>query len=436
MRRRIGILGPSPSVERILKVAQEFDVSGIEWVCAPYEDEKEIPMALQELRGKVHGWFFSGPVTYLLAKPYLEKEDQAVYCKSGGAGLYLACLQIGFERNVVRPRLSVDVFEKAMDIEGMLQDAGISVDTVFIKEYDEGFDQDEISQFHLKLWQAGKIDAVITPLRRVYYFLQQQGVPVYHLTLTKWEIHQTMELLVNAVKAFYFKNTQVGLVLLEIGRYREVIAKAYTPYDLQYLELKLKEAILPFCKKVDGYLLDKGSGVYAIFSSRGVIAQEMEMLKKVMEHMSEIMNFNAAIAAGIGFGETVFGAEMNANRALANSRDNERGRIAIVQEDGGIVEAASEQHEIRYQDQAYDEVLLDKLHQANVGVKTYSKIQGIVRRMNWDSFTTAQLAEQLSVTERNIHRILAGLCKAELAECIGEKHVFSRGRPSKKYRLC
>jgi predicted ArsR family transcriptional regulator len=91
--------------------------------------------------------------------------------------------------------------------------------------------------------------------------------------------------------------------------------------------------------------------------------------------------------------------------------------------------------EMEYAYYSNDKGLLDKLNEANVGIKTYRKVEATVRRMGWDSFTTAQLANQLSVTDRNIRRIMASLCKVALVECIGEESPSNRGRPSRKYRL-
>ncbi len=434
MTHRIGIIGPGPSIERILSVAQVVDVAGIEFVPFPYEDECEIASILQKNKGLVRGWLFSGPVTYLIAKNHLAADDAVDYCKSLGAGFYMACLQVAHRHGGILRRFSVDVFEGAMDIENMLEESGLGWDEVYIKKYAQHYDAEEVNRFHLQLWEAGKIDGVVTPLRSVFYHLQRQGVPVYHLTLTKQEIQQSLQMIVEKVRSSYFKNTQVASILLEIGRYDEVAAKSKTPYALQYAELKLKQVLLPFCQKVDGYLLEKGLGVYEIFSSRGAVEQELAMLRAVIDEMAEVLAFDVPIAAGIGFAGTVFAAEINANRGLHNARGSEAGQIVIVQDDGVIVEAMAEQS-VCYDYQSNDEALLAKLHQAEVGIKTYRKIESTIRRLGWLRFTVSQLAAQLSVTERNVRRIVSGLQNVGLIEVEGEEAAPSRGRPSKIYRL-
>lgn len=431
---RIGVVGPARSVNRILKVAEELH-HGMEFIPFAYEDENEIQSILQQNRGKVKGWLFSGPVPYIIAGEYLAADDTVAYCQTMGGGFYLCCLQMASDHNVVLQRISVDIVEFEVDVEKLLQATGISWRDFYIKYYSRQYNPEEIIQFHLQLWRAGKIDGVITALRSVMNALQKEGVPVYHFTLTEREIYQSLKIIIEKVKSSYFKNTQVGLVIIEVGSYGEIIEKAKTPYDLQLLELRLKEILLPLCKSLDGYLLDKGTGVYEIFSSRGVVEREIALLQDTIEQLMLAVNIDVPITAGIGFGETVFAAEINAHRALRNTRGQKETRIVIVQDDGKIVEVVRHDKVFSYDFYSNDIDLLKKLNQASVGIKTYRKIENIVQRMGWGAFSASQLAAQMSVTERNVRRIVTSLCDVGLVEHAGEESAVMRGRPSKLYQL-
>ncbi|HWR45878.1 hypothetical protein [Sporomusa sp.] len=431
---RIGVVGPDRSVDRILKVAEEFN-HGIEFIPFAYEDENEIQSILQQNRGKVKGWLFSGPVPYIIAEEFLEADDTVAYCQTMGGGFYQCCLQMAFAHNVILQRISVDIVESEVDIEKLLHATGIPWRDFYIKYYNRQYNPEEIIQFHLQLWRAGKIDGVITALRSVMNALQKEGVPVYHFTLTEREIYQSIKIIIEKVKSSYFKNTQVGLVIIEVGSYGEIIEKAKSPYDLQLLELRLKEILLPLCKSLDGYLLDKGTGVYEIFSSRGVVEREIAMLQDTIERLILAVNIDVPITAGIGFGETVFAAEINAHRALRNTRGHKEAPIVIVQDDGKMVEVERHDKVLSYDFYSNDTDLLKKLNQVSVGIKTYRKIENIIQRMGWGSFSTSQLASQMSVTERNVRRIITSLCDAGLVEHAGEESAVTRGRPSKLYQL-
>ena len=434
MVRRIGIIGPTASVKRILEVAQDIE-AGIEFFPFPFEDENRIIPILQENIGRVNGWLFSGPVTYVIAQEQIVMDDSMMFCQPMGAGFYNACLQVAFERQVTLKRLSVDMLAGVMDIEKALQETGLPWQDIYVHYFSVGYDCQEIIQFHLQLWQEGKIDAVVTVLRNVYNALQKIGVPVYQLTLTRQEIYQSLKMLAEKVKAAYFKNTQVCSVLIGINQYEEMIEKAKSPYQLQELEWKLKGIVLPLCQKLDGYLLEKGNGMYEIFSSRGVAEQEIVILQDALEQLAGTIAGDVSVAAGIGFGATVFAAEVSAHRALRHGRGKAGRGIVIVQDDGVIVEAANQPQELRCDFYSSDSELLKKLHQAGVGVKTYKKIAIAAGRMGRDTFTVAQLAAQLSVSAQHIRRILTGLCIAGLAEYVGDESVIANGRPGKIYRL-
>jgi hypothetical protein len=66
---------------------------------------------------------------------------------------------------------------------------------------------------------------------------------------------------------------------------------------------------------------------------------------------------------------------------------NLQGRgIVIVQENGMIIESAGAEDELTYHNRSDDPDLLNKLKRAGVSVKTYKKLEALIRRMNWDAF--------------------------------------------------
>jgi hypothetical protein len=186
---------------------------------------------------------------------------------------------------------------------------------------------------------------------------------------------------------------------------------------------------------LDGYLLDKGTGVYEIFSSRGAVQREITMLQDTIEQLILAVNIDVPITAGIGFGETVFAGEINAHRALRNTREQKGARVVIVQDDGKMVEVVNYNKALSYEFYSNDTDLLKKLNKVSVGIKTYRKIENIVQRMGWGSFSNSQLAAQMSVTERNVRRIMTSLCEAGLVEQVGEEYAAARGRPNKLYQI-
>lgn len=207
-----------------------------------------------------------------------------------------------------------------------------------------------------------------------------------------------------------------------------------TSYGLQYAELRIKTVLLPLCEHMDGVLVDKGNGRYQIFSTRGAIERELSRLHHSIEQIA--LEIEVEVSVGIGYGDTALAAENHALRALQQSKQQESSsRIIIVQDNGVIREAVGQIEEWSYSSRSLDRALLSQLNEANISVKTYKKIEALTQRMNWDGFTTAQLAQHLSMTVRNAQRIMSSLCQIKLAEIEGEELQALRGRPRKIYRL-
>ncbi|MEH7612946.1 hypothetical protein, partial [Gottfriedia acidiceleris] len=298
---------------------------------------------------------------------------------------------------------------------------------------EEDINLEEILQYHLELWDANKTEGVLTNFPSIFLELKKREVPVEWISTSRVEIQQTLKLLTEKVKGLYFKDSQIGVELVEIENFEGIIKKAKSPYHLQHIELRIKDVLLTLCEQLNGSLIEKGYGKYLIYSSRGAIEREINMLENTMEQLS--LEADSKVSVGIGYGETVFSAEKNAIESIQQSKETNNRKIIIVQENGEIIESVGSKEEITYAYRTDDQELLQKLKLGNISVKTFHKIENLIKRMGWNDFTTKNLAEQLNMTERNARRIVADLCEVELLECIGEESLSFRGRPSKIYRF-
>lgn len=430
---KIGAIGPLPSLERILNIANEFEHE-IEFVALSYEDAREVTEIIKNYQNEVNGWFFSGPIPYTIAKETLDLEANCVYCPPTGSSLYKSFIQMSFDQGKICNKISIDMLQtEDMGLQESLFELEIPTEHVYINTFDENYNSQEIIKFHLQLWREGKTQGVLTCLHSVYVALKQEKVPVYRISMTKMEIRKALEILIERAKTSYFKDTQIGVEIIEIDQFDQFVEKVDARYHLQHLELKIKQTLLSLCEKMDGSLIDNGNGRYQIFSTRGAIERETQVLYNIIQQLS--LEIDVSVAVGIGFGETAVSAEINARKAIRHSKTQEHSGIVAVQDDGLIIESIGKKDELTYQFRSNDKVLLEKLHNANVSIKTYKKIEALVHRMGWDGFTSADLASHLSMTVRNAQRIIGGLYENQLAEYKGEELHSSRGRPRKIYKL-
>lgn len=429
---KIGVVGPKQTVERILSIAKDFDQE-MNFIPYPYTETKETERIVMENDQYVDHWLFSGPIPYLIAKNALGSDKRMEHISPTESSIYQGFLEMVYSQRKLLDRVSIDMLISTEYIDNSMQNISISVQELYTKTFEATIDPKELLDFHLGLWNEKKTDAAMTCYPTVYAALKEAGIPAYWISPSKMEIYQTVRIFVEKVRTSYFKGTQIGIEMIEVEHFDRIKESAKTPYHLQYLELRLKEALIKLCEQLDGSLLEQGNGRYIIFSSRGTIEREISILQETVEFLAK--KADTTVAVGIGFGETAFAAEMNAHRALRQSKEKALRGIVMVRDDGTIVEWVGQEEELIYSYRADDNETLEKLKKGNISVKTYKKLDALLQKMGWIDFTTKDISKYLQMSERNAQRIVADLCAVELAECSGEESPSTRGRPSKLYRL-
>ncbi|MCR8844319.1 hypothetical protein NQ117_11545 [Paenibacillus sp. SC116] len=430
---RIGVVGPSLSVNRILKLAHDME-QDMKFIPFVYTEAKEVASIVAEHNHQVDFWLFSGYIPYRIATKTLPSDDKLVYIFSTESTIYKGFMDLVYGEGKLLNRVSIDMIPTRNEVEGEgLQQLKNTVSELYVKTFDADIDPEELYQFHLELWQQNKTEGALTCYPTVHEALKAAGIPSYWMSPTRVEIFQTIRIFLEKVKTSYYKDTQIGVVMMEVQEFDSVKEKMKNTYQIQYLELRMKETLIQLCEKLDGSLIEEGNGRYTIFSSRGAIEREIHALQEKVQQLS--LESDMPTAVGIGFEQTVFSAEMNAQRALRQSKDKAEQGIVIFQDDGTIIESAGQEEELTYSYRTDDKDFLEKLKSGNISVKTVKKIDALIQKMNWSHFTTKDLAANLQMSERNAQRIMADLCDVDLAECVGEESHHTRGRPIKMYRL-
>jgi hypothetical protein len=429
---KIGLVGLKTSIEQILDLAEEYN-HDLEFISYPYVKTEEVENIVNEYNSHVHAWLFSGPLPYEIAKKTLGTDKIMVHVPATESGFYKSFLEMIYEQGKMIEQLSIDTMSLNNVSEEALSQLNIKMPKIYTKVFELDVDTDELLNFHLNLWNKGKTEGALTCFPSVCEALRENGIPTYRMTMSMMEIRQTLRILSEKVKTSYFKDTQIGVEIIEVEYFNRVAEEMKTPYHLQYLELRLKEMLIRLGEKINGSFSERGNGRYMIFSSRGVIEREISTLEDTVQKLA--FEADTTVAVGIGFGETAYSAEINAFRAIQHSKEMKKREIVIVQDDGKIVESPGKNKELYYDSRTQNEILIEKLKKGNISVKTYKKISALIQKMGWRDFTTKDLATYLEMTERNVRRIVTDMCEVDLAVCVGQEAYATRGRPSKIYRL-
>lgn len=428
---KVAVVGPARSVNRILTLAMEIEKE-LEFIPYVYMKTSEVEDFVKNPKVPVDFWLFSGYIPYKIALNVIGPQEAFVYIDSSELSIYKEIVNLSNKIGKLPERISIDIVtsihleEETVKLEKIMK-------KVFVKKFDVEIDAEELFNFHYELWLKGEIEGALTCYPTVYDRLKEVGVPAFWLSPTRNEIFHTTRMFFEKIKTSYYKDTQIGINLIEIIEYDAIKEKMKESYKLEYLELHLKKTLIQLCESLDGSLIEQGNGRYAIFSTRGAVEREIRTVKEKVNHLS--LEADSSVAVGIGYGQTVLTAEVNANRAIRESKEIGQQEIIIIQEDGTIIDAAGKSEELIYAYRTDDEEFVKKLNEGNISVKTFKRIESLIRKMDWADFTTKDLAIHLKMSERNAQRIIAELCAVHLAVCIGEESHYSRGRPVKLYKL-
>lgn len=359
---RVGVIGSQLTLQSILEASADYR-DWMKLVPYPCEDPDDVRKVLEEAKHSVDTWLFSGPIPYLVAKEVFGPEEDLVYVPVLDAGMYKALVNIVYEFGMIVDRISVDTPGNMYPIDKAIKQLIRPPREVFVKLFDLNGSVEELVEFHLELWRQGKTEAAITFIPAVYCRLRQLGVPSGGLNVSLLEVQQALQVLAERFRTALYMDRQTGVVLFEIRQYEHLAQNSHSPYELQQLELRMKEALLQLCVKLGGSLSEKGNGRYVIFSSCGAIKRELKSIHRMVGKIS--LDIVSPVSVGVGFGETVVSAEMNARYALQQSREKS-GAIMFVLDNGMVVESTGEEKEIAYSARMNDQALLGKLKQGNI----------------------------------------------------------------------
>lgn len=425
---KVGVVGPELSIERILEVAREFE-KNIVFLPLPYKQAIETKEIVLQHRKDVDAWLFSGPIPYAIAKGVIGENDSLHGILSWETGFYHSLISLLLQKKEGFKQISIDLPDAINTSEVRKLDAPIK--DLRIQQFPADVNEQEIYRYHIQLWEKGEIDGVLTCYPNVKEELEQKGIPVSWMTITRLGIKQTLLSLSEKAKAQYYQNTQVAICFIEAEKPDIERVKEELLYDIQSAELKMEEALLRISRQLNGSFQKAGKGDYMIFSSRGDVTNHINILQETIQKMHD--QWKQPIAAGVGFGDSVLKAEYNARKAVQRSRTAHQNMIVIVDEQGIVEEYRSNKEVVSYLSESDQPELVHKLSEVQISVQLYNKLRSYVEQKQWDTFTSRDIAMELGISFRNSQRILLGLRKTGLVEEVGETKSSDKGRPLKLY---
>ena len=428
---RIGIVGPGDSVALIVEVAREYQDRMVATGYI-YEDASEVPEIVLANDNDVDMWIFSGKVPYRYALAGKRSVKPKLFMPHTGTSIYRVLLYLA-KAQIPIGGMSFDTFSRQEIVE-TFEDAETTLPTIYVNDYDGVVSASELTRFHLELWQAGRTKIAVTCFFATYQELRRQGVMAFRIWPTKNNIRTILDLAVSKADAILSKAGQIAIQHIAIDDYDEFRRSAASGYSVQKVELQLYEILLQYAEKIQGSLAMQGNGRYILYSTRGAIEEftcgfsQMPVIAEVGKRLS------ISASGGIGFGDTAYGADENANIALGLAKRKGKNHWMVILDDKTVVGPLNSDLQIAYsiRSETLDGLALAK--KLNISGTTLNKLLSVFAKIEGEAIGAETLAQHLSMTERSARRLLGTLVQHGMALETGEEYRGA-GRPRKMYRV-
>lgn len=426
----IGVIGPSESVGKILKVAEEFPNTQ----CIPYiyENVTELPALIEQGRPIVDQWLFSGIMNHMYAlENDLVQEEQSSFPYLHGSSFFGKLLEIQQKEERIIQSVSID-YITAEEVQKAL--SFYDLDKLQFETVSSALNgnAEQLSLVHEKLFIEGKSEVAITAMKDVYDRLRKRNIPVYRLTPSYIAIKLAIELLIEKANSKRFENLQMAVIGCQALNSSNVIDQSL--FEWKHQDLDLKKNLLTFTQKLNGSFVEVADGLYYIYTTKGEIDEDVEAsLLTTIESFK--LNNQLEIGFSIGYGQTVLAAEQHVRYGLNHLKTGAEPSLLVVKTKNDITQKVQSDFRSMLNTAAIRTVLQEKFHLTENNARDVLRIALNSRRDNKQEFTADDVAQWFDNTKRNARRILVELQQADIIELYNKTQTTPRGRPSNVYRF-
>ncbi|QZY54124.1 hypothetical protein [Crassaminicella profunda] len=430
MKIKLGVIGPSDSIEKICKIAKEVEEKVIIFPYV-YENKEETLELINECQKKVDGILFSGHVPYNIAKFSNALTKPAVYIPRVGTSILKALWEIKC-RGIDYTKMSIDSV-KEKSVKEIADELEIKFDEMNVIPYEENISYDELVKYHYNLWKNKRINVAVTGLSKTYIKLKELGVTVHKLSPTTFLMREYLNKAIYKASVKKIKATQIAIAIVKIKNENNNMS---SEYEFLKIKNKLEEMLINFTKNSFGSIFPFGRDEYLIFTTRGALDNEYNT-QEFKKYFKTDRKSNIVFASGIGYGNTVYNAEYNARVALNRAMGKEYSCIYMVDEDGSITGPISSENEntLTYNITVSDERIQSIASKLDISASYVSKIMAIIEKTNKNTFDSEELSNYLEISSRSGRRILKKIVDTGFGKIIGKESKTKSGRPKQIYEI-
>lgn len=430
MRTKIGVIGSRETADKIEDVGREFEDQADIFVYK-YYDKKETIEILESCQDKVDVLLFSGQIPYSVAMNENKIKKPSVFIPRTGTSLYKAFWYIR-DQGLDYRKISFDTIEQKA-IEEVAKELGFTIEKLYVKSYPGDIDYNDLVKFHKELWEQNKINVAATCVSGPYRKLKEMGIPVVRLLPTCSLIREYINKAIYKGNVEKIRATQIAVQIIKIKNKNRNMS---TEYEFLKLKNKLEEVLIQYTQENFGSIFPFGRDEYLIFSTRGAIGKYCDDFT-IQHYIDKGDISDIHLASGIGFGNTVYQAEVNARIALEHATREEYNCTYVVDEAGAITGPITKKNNSLL---TFDRIVTSTEDQRvasaiQISAAYVSKIKAIINKIGRNTIEAEELASYLGISVRSSRRILKQIVDANYAAIIASESRTSTGRPRQIYQI-
>lgn len=415
---RIGVLTAYHSEIFIKEAVKEIEH---EFIYLPYEQPSQILTLFKENEYKVDGFLLSGIYTQsVLTKELRTIETPHTYLDISEADFYQTLFNLSRKKGLDLSRVIIDFLNIENNFMGINQLlAEEERPYIYSNQFTDYLHNEVYSQlidFHVELWERGKVDLSITRMSNVVTELRSRGIQTLFVFPSAESIQRSLQMLIQEIEKEKLENNQT------VVGYISCLSKE--------VGLLCMSLIKQFRHK-RGYslLLHNNDSEIEIITTFGELKRLTNQFTScsLSNYLNELMD--ETIHVGWGTGKSLLQARTH---AVAASKQ-ERGSYVLTETDLiGPMQGDEKPATINRELSAGGE-LIQISEQSGLTILQLQKIQAVLKRAETNVISSEELAFHLGVTIRSANRLLKKLEEAKLAEVSQKKQERLRGRPKKIY---
>lgn len=420
---KIAIIGASDSVEKIYNILSKKYLD-IEFILRKEDKIENTTKYILEEEKNVDGIFLTGIAIYhtLLKKSTTTFSKPIIYSKRGAMSIVKTLWEVLKNKERIDLKIGFDIVEEEKFLE-ICKEFDVKIEYFYHQEYIFGKDEKRYLEKYIELYKKKKINCILTSFGYIYKELKKMNIPVFRIQATNIDIEDEFRTLLHRIKLKKAEKNKMSVLLLKIDNYYKIMNE-----QMLAERKEIEKILLEYSREVQGLSQSVSSNEYLVISNKELIIDKTN-LRELHKMINEIETLEINI--GIGEGDTIFNAEINARKALKLSEKESSNSIFLYSEKE-IIGPLMENRESKYE---ISEKIKKISEETGINLNILQKLSLLQKKQKENYFKSLELVEYLNISERSINRILKPLLEKGYLKEKKEKQIVGAGRPRRKFKF-